>query len=1233
MKRIASLGVGLLLLGATAFAQQYAITTVAGGMQPPSSPYAVAVDARGSVYFTSDTRVLKVDAAGVLTCVASHLDYPHGIAVDDAGNVYVAETGANRIVKVSSRGLVSTVAGNGTMGYSGDGGPAIGASLHDPESVAVDGAGGLFIADLGNNRIRKVAAGMITTVAGTGDWSVPGTGDEGDGGPATSAKVDAPWGVAVDRAGNLYISENPRIRKVAPNGVITTLAEISVASGLAVDGAGNLYVAVPTKNVVRKVSSDGDVTTVAGNGSEGYSGDGGPAVAAQLHAPYGVAVDGAGNLWIADMYNMRIRKVAGDGVITTIHGQVYYFGDGGPATAAMLSSPSGVAVDGAGSLYIADSLNNAVRKVTADGIITTVVGNGQQGYSGDGGPAAGAQVNTPKGVAVDAAGNLYVADTGNNRIRRVAPDGAIVTVAGTGDGEIQGPEDVAVDAAGNLYVTDSGNNSVRKVTPDGTIVTVCSLNGTHGVALDGSGNLYVAYYWYGFRDVGAWHWRDYGEGGVAKVTPDGTVTVVPGTYVSGQGTMAGDVPLYGPAGVAADGAGNLYVSYTGYFEGYHEQILKLAPDGTITTAAGTGECGDSGDGGPATSATLCRPKGLAVDAAGSVYIADSGNYSIRVLVPLGTHPLLGITMTHAGNFAQGQAGAAYSVVVSNAAGAAATRGTVTMTEIVPGGLTVVSMSGAGWACTANTCSRDDALDPGAQYPPITVMVDVAADALFQVTNRVSVSGGGSTPAGASDPTDILEPPVAPTLASPASGATGIVLAPALAWNTSAGAVSYDVYFGTSSPPLLVATTAAAHYAPGTLSQQTTYYWQIVARNGAGAASSAVWSFTTGAPSEDLRFIPVTPCRVVDTRRPDGPFGGPHLGSAWIFTRSFPIPQSGCGIPASAKAYSLNVTVVPYEPLSYLTLWPAGQLQPTVSTLNSWTGIVVANAAIVPAGTEGAVNVYATGFTNLILDIDGYFDASSGADSYAFYPLTPCRVADTRGPAGTFGAPPMHAAESRDFPIPLGACATPATASAFSLNVTVVPDPATGYLSYLTAWPAGSPRPNVSTLNSWTGKVVANAALVRVGTNESISVYATDPTSLILDINGYFGQPGGAGALSFHPVTPCRVADTRWDPGPFGGPEMQAGTIRSFPIPASGCNIPSTAEAYSMNVTVVPDGYLGYLSAWRTGLAQPTVSTLNSWDGTVVANAAIVPAGMDGAVSIYVANPTHVILDINGYFAP
>jgi hypothetical protein len=388
--------------------------------------------------------------------------------------------------------------------------------------------------------------------------------------------------------------------------------------------------------------------------------------------------------------------------------------------------------------------------------------------------------------------------------------------------------------------------------------------------------------------------------------------------------------------------------------------------------------------------------------------------------------------------------------------------------------------------------------------------------------------------------------------------------------------------------------------------------------------ASIGDLTSIGPQQALRFVAVTPCRVADTRNANGPFGGPSLAGG--ATRSFNIPASSCGIPANALAYSLNLTVVPFGMLGYLSVWPTGQSQPVVSTLNSLDGRLKANAAIVPSGSNGAISLYVTDATHAIIDINGYFVASSGSQNLAFYPVTPCRVADTRNPTGSFGGPSLAGGVPRTFPVPSSSCGIPASAQAYALNMTVVP---TGMLGYLAAWPAGSSQPVVSTLNALTGEVTSNAAIVPAGVSGAIATYATNTTDLIIDINGYFAPPG-TGSMDFYAVVPCRVADTRNATGPFGGPEMGAGQSRSFIPPLSTCSIPATAEAYSLNATVVPAVFLGYLTLWGSG-SMPYVSTLNSYDGTLVANAALVPAGASGAVTAYTTDATHLILDINGYF--
>ncbi|MGO9562003.1 MAG: choice-of-anchor tandem repeat GloVer-containing protein [Candidatus Korobacteraceae bacterium] len=372
----------------------------------------------------------------------------------------------------------------------------------------------------------------------------------------------------------------------------------------------------------------------------------------------------------------------------------------------------------------------------------------------------------------------------------------------------------------------------------------------------------------------------------------------------------------------------------------------------------------------------------------------------------------------------------------------------------------------------------------------------------------------------------------------------------------------------------------------------------------------------------LQFVPVTPCRLVDTRQS----GDPIQGGTY---RNFIVPQLGnCNIPASAAAYSLNVTVVPQGPLGYLTVWPAGESQPLVSTMNSTDGRVKANAAIVPAGASAAVSVYASSTTNLILDIDGYFE-SPGPQTYQFYPVTPCRVVDTRSgsdePPG-LGPPSLQAQQQRDLPILSSPCLQGITNPvAYSFNVTVVPNPAGQPLDYLTVWPSNQTQPVVSTLNNPTATVVANAAIVSAAPDGDIDVYAYNSTDLIIDINGYFAAPAQNG-LSMYTAPPCRVLDTRQNNGqPFMGPKV-------VNVVGSPCPPPANAQAYVLNATVVPPGSMPYLTLWPDGQQQPVVSTLNAYDGFITSNMAIVPT-TNGSIDAYADALTQLILDISGYFAP
>jgi uncharacterized protein (TIGR03437 family) len=675
-------------------AQLYSVSTIAGGAPPPTPTAAlnasigapgvsavdigVAVDIGGRVFFTSTNCVFRLDLDGTLTRVAGNsragysgdggaatnaqLNRPYGIAVDEFGNIYIADLPNNRIRKVDSAGTITTFAGTGSPGFSGDGGPASDAQLNGPYGVAVDSEGNVYIADLGNFRIRKVSpAGIITTVAGNG---IRGGSD--GGGSAVNAQFEWPAALAVSATGELYIADNHVIRKIS-SGIITrvagdgtfggsgpsgdggpaTRAQLAYPTGLAVDRAGNVFIADSVSNRVRKVLPTGIITTVAGDGSTGYFGDGGPASNAHLLFPSGVAVDVAGNLFIGDSGNSRIRKVQAQapGIIGTVAGNGIpsYSGDGGPAAKAQLNTPTGVAVDDAGNIFIADTLNQRIRKISPAGMITTIAGNGSQGYSGDGGPAINAQLSWPSSVAVDRAGNVFIADLQNYLIRKVSPAGIITSVAGnhvqgySGDGgiatnaQLNEPGSIAVDSAGNLYIADVGVNRIRMVSPAGIITTVAG-GGTSGTSGDGGPAIKAQLDWptsVAVDSTGALFVAQPYQ--IRRISPTGVITTIAGDGrqgYSGDGGSALNAEMDFVTGVAVDRAGNLFIA-----DDQNRRIRKVSTDGIITTVASIGIPGYSGDGGAATLARF-GSLNIAVDGAANIYVADGWNSAIRFLKPV-----------------------------------------------------------------------------------------------------------------------------------------------------------------------------------------------------------------------------------------------------------------------------------------------------------------------------------------------------------------------------------------------------------------------------------------------------------------------------------------------------------------------------------------------------------------------------------------------------------------------
>ncbi len=602
-----------------ASAQEYRVSTLVSGMLPvgPLPPLevrighvsGVATDRSGNVYFSSQLGcVFKIDLQKTLwrvagTCqhgdsgdggpaISAQLTQPAGLAVDSTGNLYVADAWACRVRKVTADGIISTIAGTGICGPPiSDGGPT---SLSGPNSIAVDQAGDVFIAERNGIRklssgggltsvvanvsasalaldssgnlyiaagteILKLAGGQVTTLAG----NLKVFSDSGDGGPAIDATFGTITGLTIDSAGDVLVADG-LIRSISPAGIVHIMyanaccsvpnAYASEVGGTALDLFGNLYIGFILGDEVLRIDPNGVITDFAGTTNPTYIGDNGPAIDAQLFVPEAVAVDATGNLYIADFGNSRVRKIS-NGVVTTVagNGTAGFSGDGGPAISAQIAGPDGLAVDSDGNLYIAEYLNDRVRKVTPDGIITTVAGSDHCCDYGDGGLATDAFVPLPHGIAVDKAGNLYIAEWPDSRIRKVTPSGIISTYAGNGtlsgfsgdggpaiDATLSLPWGLAADGYGNLFIADTGNLRLRKIASDGTITTIpgapSSFFRARAIAVDSEGNIFTS------------------SGEI--ISSSGTQSSIRGLF-SG---ISGNYPVFlTGVGIAVDGSGNLFI--------------------------------------------------------------------------------------------------------------------------------------------------------------------------------------------------------------------------------------------------------------------------------------------------------------------------------------------------------------------------------------------------------------------------------------------------------------------------------------------------------------------------------------------------------------------------------------------------------------------------------------------------------------------------------------------------
>lgn len=949
-----------------------------------------------------------------LSATHASIGYAGGVAIDGAGNTYISDSYSNQVFKVDTNGNLTIVAGNGTVGYSGDGGPATSATLTNPEALAVDNSGNIFIADTGNFVIREVLAGSgkIQTVAGNGQ-----EGYSGDGGAATAAQLDDPFGVFVDGSGNLFIADtdNSIIREVSGGTINTvagtpggfgytgdsgpaTAAQLDEPEGVFVDGSGNIFIADTLNSVIREVvAANGNIQTVAGNGTAGYSGDSGSANTAELDQPTGVFVDASGDIFIADTQNFIIREVV-TGTINTVAGTPKtegYSGDGGLATSAELNYPSTMAVDGSGDIFIADTDNYVIREATVGGNINPYAGNNTLAYSGDGGPATSAALNFPGETFVDSQGDIFIADSDSSVIREVvAASGNIQTVAGNGvacdttinptcgDGglataaELNSPSGIFVDGSGNVFIADNADSVIREVLAasgdiqtiagtmgmagyagDGSAATLAELSSPASAVLDASGNIYIADH----------------QNSAVRVVNTGSqaitiagITIQPGAIqtVAGNGTSCSDpssgcgdngpatsAQLNFPSGVSLDTTGDIFVADT-----FNNAVREINSVGLIQTVAGTlGQRGYSGDNGPPTSALLDTPSGLFVDSYGNIFIADSDNAAIREVVAVAS-----TIQTVAGNGTKGFSGDG---------------GTATLAQLnTPGGVSGTASGTFYIADTENSRVRQISSTVDISVEPASASVIVTAPQPFgtivtgasnkDVTWQVNGVTGGNSTIGKISSTGVYEAPAnipsqGSVTVNAVSNANGFTKGSAKVMIVGGNAPNVSVTTTPSGVSEVYTGTTQSFNAKVNGESNTAVTWQV---NGFAGGNGSIGTISSSGSYSAPNTVPLQPLVLITAvSQANSALSGSYPVTV-VTVPSAAAPAAQTISPGQTATYSISLnanTGSPKQPITLSclqsTLPPGATCTFTPKTITPGSSAVPFTLTVdVPSGTTASV---------------------------------------------------------------------------------------------------------------------------------------------------------------------------------------------------------------------------------------------------------------------------------------